>query len=101
LEALEINEPAQGERMERRTTTILIRLLGAYHDGHIVFRYSGVKKYMVGSSSCESGHHDWMDDQISVSAKGLLTHHIRWLAEESSWMIEAAAISYEWNPKIG
>lgn len=105
LETLEISEPAEGERKEKRQTAITVRLLGAYHDGHIVFRYVGVRKYSVASGSCEHGLGDWLRDELSLSSEGLMVHRIVWAGfgpeEESQWSIEADGVSYEWIPKKG
>jgi len=94
LEALEVIEPATGQRKEIRKKEIRIRLLGAYHDGYIVFRYSDVKKYSLNSSSTDMGHGDWLEDKFSISELGDLTHHIQW--ERGSWLIESASVTYEW-----
>lgn len=105
LEALEISEPAEGERKEKRQTAITMRLLGAYHDGHIVFRYRGVKKHSVASASCERGLGDWLRDELSRGPEGLVVHRISWSGfgsgEESQWSIEAESVSYEWIPQKG
>jgi hypothetical protein len=103
LEALEISEPAQGERHEQRRTAITIRLLGAYHDGDIIFRYSGVRSYSVVSKACGGGVGDWLSDEFEISGDGLITHRISWNGfgprGKSKWIIEAEEISYEWIPK--
>lgn len=77
LETLEIREPAEGERKEKRQTAITVRLLGAYHDGHIVFRYAGVGRYSIASDSCERGLGDWSRDELLYSSEGLLVHRAR------------------------
>ena len=101
LEAIEISEPATGERKEKRRTAITIRLLGAYHDGEIVYRYSGVSSYAIGGAASKDGIGDWLRDEVSVCDVGLLRHRITWCigpATESAWEIVAEGISYEWNP---
>ena len=45
LEALSVLEPGTGARSEKRSLEIWIRLLGAYHDGHVEFRYRDVVRY--------------------------------------------------------
>ena len=55
LDAVDVREFAEGARHERRKSAITIRLLGAYHDGHIVFRYTGVTRYTIDSSACADG----------------------------------------------
>jgi hypothetical protein len=39
LEAVEVAEPAEGDRKQFRTVSIRIRLLGSYHDGWIELVY--------------------------------------------------------------
>ncbi len=103
MESLEISEPATGERNEKRATAITLKLFGAYHDGHIVFRYVGVKEYSVKSFACERGSGDWLHDEILVTVDDTLVHHITWAGggsgRSSQWRIEAEDVSYEWIPK--
>jgi len=102
LESLEFTEPAAGNRQEHRKTAITVRLLGAYHDVHIIFRYSGVSSYHLSSESCGSGVGDWLRDELSVASSGLLRHSITWCvgpSQEAHWLIEAEDISYEWMPQ--
>src|SRR5882724_2073085 len=76
LDVVEVRELGEGARHEQRRSTITIRLLGAYHDGHIVFRYSGVTRYAIDSSAAAGGVGDWIRDEFSASANGLLAHRI-------------------------
>lgn len=102
LETVEFREPATGNRQEQRKTTLTLRLLGAYHDGHIVFRYSGVTSYDLSSTSCTCGVGDWLRDELSVTHSGLLSHTITWCSgrgQTSHWRIEAEDVSYEWVPQ--
>jgi hypothetical protein len=96
-------EPAAGDRSQIRTTLIVLRLLGAYHDGHIVFRYSGVQSYSVVAQSCAQGLGDWLSDEFTVSPSGTVTHRIKWSGRgprrETLWAIECREVSYEWIPK--
>lgn len=94
LETLEVSEPAEGQRKEIRKKSIRIRLLGAYHDGYIVFQYSDVKKYSLNSYSADIGHGDWLEDRFSISKSGDLVHHIKW--ERGDWLIESSLVTYEW-----
>jgi hypothetical protein len=105
LKTFDISEPASGERGGSRSTAITLKLLGAYHDGHIIFRYVGVKRYSLESSSCERGLGDWLRDEMSVSHGRTLLHRITWAGfgpgQESQWCIEAEDVSYEWIPQTG
>ena len=104
LESIEVSEPSKGGRREKRKTAITIRLLGAYHDGHIVFRYSDVSGFAIGSPSSGRGLGDWLEDRYSVPSIGSLRHDITWCLgpdSKSFWFIEAGSITYEWIPKKG
>jgi hypothetical protein len=101
LESCEIREPATGARNEIRTTEISIRLLGAYHDGHIVFRYSGVHRFVFSSEAVAIGLRDWLSDHFTVSASGHIRHDITWASAQQTahWSIDARDITYEWIAK--
>lgn len=104
LESIKISEPTEGERKGKRKTAITIRLLGAYHDGHIVFRYADIGSFAIGSPSSDRGLGDWLEDRYSVTSLGSLRHEITWCFgtdAKSFWFIEAGSISYEWIPKKG
>src|SRR5215831_5118719 len=53
LENLVISETADNDK--KRTTTIQVRLVAAYHDGHIEFFYPQVFTYTLESPSCVGG----------------------------------------------
>ena len=103
LESLEIREPATGERNEIRTTGVTLRLLGAYHDGHVVLRYCGVQSYSLTVESSAAGLGDWLNDEFSLTTEGLIVHRIRWSGHgprrEAVWVFKAREITYEWLPK--
>lgn len=104
LEAVEISEPAEGERKEKRKTAITVRLLGAYHDGYIILRYAGVSGFAIGSSSAGRSLGDWLEDRFSLTSGALLRHEITWCFgpdSKSLWFIESESVSYEWIPKKG
>ena len=98
LESFEIAELADGQRKEKRRTAIVARLLGAYHDGTIVFRYSGVTKFSVASDAAERGLGDWLEDVFEIEGSAIV-HRITW--ETGSWVITAEDVAYEWLPKPG
>src|SRR6188508_2465664 len=67
LETAQIVEPAEGSRSERRSIDFEIRLLGPYHDGHIVYKYANVLNYSlvmpVGNHRLGgAGHDGWQID---------------------------------------
>jgi len=103
LEDVVISEPAVGDRSELRTTEIRVRLLGAYHDGFIELRYSGVIRYSVSSGSVVRGIGDWLYDEFRLHANGHLVHEIEWAGfsgeDGSRWFIEALDVEFKWSPK--
>jgi hypothetical protein len=103
LESVEISEPAEGERHEHRTTLIIIRLLGAYHDGHVVFRYSDVRSYSLVAPESSKGLRDWLSDSFAASGEFIM-HDIAWSGaldgEQAHWRIEARDIQFEWIPCV-
>jgi hypothetical protein len=100
LEAAAIEEPAEGERRERRTVAMRIRLLGAYHDGHIELYYPRVFRYQMDLYDGTSGHHDWRYDEFRLTAENRLIHEIEWWAagDTARWIIEASDVHFAWHP---
>ena len=103
LESVSISEPAAGDRGEERITAIRVRLLGAYHDGHIELFYPRVFSYQLQSPSCVRGLGDWLYDEFTLSPDGRIIHEIEWAGfsddEASRWIIEASDIEFQWIPK--
>ncbi len=97
LEEVRVEEPATGERSERRTVRIRCRLLGAYHDGHIELHYPRVYRYELGLRNAERGHHDWRYDEFRLSEDGRLLHEIEW-SGGGRWLIEASDVEFTWRP---
>jgi hypothetical protein len=97
LEQITIEEPASGERREQRSLSIHVRLFGAYHDGFIQFRYSGVNSYNLALSRGREGHSDWLFDEFRLSEHGLVLHEIEWAAD-GHWLIEASDVNFSWHP---
>ena len=105
LEQIMIREPASGERSERRSLEIELRLLGAYHDGYIEFQYKDVESYCLDQphrrdrwDSTEKGHKDWVVDEVDLSVHGYVLHEIEWL-DRGHWLIECRNFIYRWIPK--
>lgn len=103
VEALSIIEPATGSRQEIRRLEILVRLLGAYHDGHIELRYLDVTSYSLlhdrGHALQRSSiaHDDWLIDEVLHRDDGSVTHEIAF-ASGAVWNIGCADIIYRWLP---
>jgi hypothetical protein len=100
LENLSLYETAAGERNEIRTTSMCIRLLGAYHDGFVEFRYARVFGYQLELSAGASGHRDWLYDEFRLSETGNVVHEIEWagFAATGRWIVEASDVEFVWLP---
>ncbi len=97
IESLTIDEPATGGRLQNRSLRISARLLGAFHDGHLLLGYADVQMYSLESPKTPSGHGDWLIDEIRLSDNGFVLHEVL-LRNNSRWLIEAKDISCEWRP---
>lgn len=97
LEHFTISEPSSGEHHDTRSTSAEIRLLAAYHDGFIEFRYADVFGYSISVSGAGRGHGDWRYDEFRLSDNGRLIHEIEW-ARGATWIIEAADVEFLWTP---
>ena len=100
LESVTISEPSSGDRHEVRSTSIRIRLLGAYHDGFIEFFYPSVVRYRLDASDCADGHQDWRYDEFRLSESGHVVHEIEWrgLHDDVRWIIESSEVQFQWYP---
>ena len=97
VESLTIDEPARGGRFEDRSLRISTRLLGAFHDGHLLLDYADVLMYSLESPKTRSGHGDWLFDEIRLSENGFVLHEVLF-SNDSLWLIEAKDISCQWRP---
>jgi hypothetical protein len=100
LEALDLSELSSGERGRERSLSLRVRLLGAYHDGHIELRYPKVFSYALNVSHGDHGHCDWRYDELRVSEQGKLIHEIEWCGARDTgvWVIEASDLEFRWVP---
>jgi hypothetical protein len=100
LEAVTVSEPSSGKRHERRSCSVSIRLLGAFHDGHIELRYPQVFAYSLSACSAPRGHRDWRYDEFRLSDEGHLIHEIEWWGRErtATWTIVASDVEFGWLP---
>jgi hypothetical protein len=97
VEEIVIREPATGARKENRSLEIVVKLLAAYHDGHIELKYSAVQNYsLAGDKKGSTGHGDWLYDEIRLSQRGYVLHEIEWSCG-SGWLIECRDVSYKWT----
>jgi hypothetical protein len=100
LESVTISEPYSGERRQVRSTSIRVRLLGAYHDGYIEFFYPKVFRYHLDASDASLGLEDWRYDEFRLSEDGHVLHEIEWWASRNTarWVIEASDVQFQWLP---
>ena len=97
LEHMIIGEPATGARKEHRAIEIIVKLLAAYHNGHIELKYSAVRSYSLAwNDQVTTGHGDWLYDEITLSRRGSVLHEIEWSCG-SRWLIECSDVSYKWT----
>jgi len=102
VESLTVSEPSSGERRQQRSVEIAVRLLGAYHDGHILLTYKSVRGYLLNSlhDSHGAGHGDWLTDEIRLSDSGLVLHEVEF-SRGGRWVIECKDVAYEWEQAEG
>lgn len=84
-----------------RESSLTIKLLGAYHDGHIELRYPQIFEYQLAAKELRQGHGDWRYDEFRLDVKGRLIHEIEWAAfgSSSNWVIVASDIEHRWLPR--
>jgi hypothetical protein len=77
-----------------------VRLLGAYHDGHIELLYPRVFGYQFRVTDGECGHRDWRYDEVRLSPCGHVVHEIEWYGrkEVGSWLVKASDVEFRWTP---
>ena len=99
LESVLIRELSSGSRKEVRNLEILVRLLGAYHDGHLELVYTGVRSYSLAGNKLEAqiSHGDWLADEVSLSTDQFVLHEVLF-SRGAHWRIEAKDIQCNWIP---
>lgn len=97
LEEVIVSETGSGERAEVRAVSMRVRLLGAYHDGHIELSYPRVFAYQLGARP-QRGHQGWRYDEFRLTEDGHVLHEVEWWgpAEAGRWLIEASDVHFEW-----
>ena len=104
LEELAIIGPANGERNEQRGIEISLRLLGAYHDGNIFFRYPALHRYRFETSGewrlppLHVGHGDFSVDEIRLQSDGFVEYEIAF-SRGSRFLIECSDIEFGFKGK--
>jgi hypothetical protein len=104
LEEVSFREIADRNNSQHRILEIVIRLLGAYHDGYLKLIYKDVLSYNLDlpyrrkKTPFPGKHGDWLVDEITFSPRGKVLHEIEW-AENAIWMIECQDIEFKWIAK--
>jgi hypothetical protein len=105
IESVSIDEGSQSDALDSRSVEITMRLLGAYHDGHTILHYSGVKSYQLAMNSANrrsggelnnlaiTGHGDWLMDEIRLGNGRDVIHEIL-LSTGVTWVIVCTTIHY-------
>ena len=101
VESVVVREHSSGSRHEIRDTQIAVRLLDAYHHGHLELSYLGVASYSFSSkrdsAGGNKGHGDWLVDEVRLSESNLVLHEIIFRSG-SRWVIECLDIKSAWIP---
>ena len=102
LESVTLQESAISDDLQDRRQVIVIRLLGAYHDGHIELTYHEVSSYTfdqpyrwVQEGMVNRCHGDWLVDEVRLSDNGKIIHEIEW-ENRGHWIVECGDIKYSW-----
>jgi hypothetical protein len=99
VDSVSINERAQGERRQHRRTEIVVKLFGAFHDGHAQLHYTGVKACSFECEDASHGHGDWIIDEVRLSPAKTIIHEV--LLTKARWVIECADIEWRWTELQG
>ncbi len=104
VEALVVAELPSGTRSEIRDLEVRVRLLGAWHDGHIELTYTNVQSYLFETPRKlehpmrpSKGHEDWVIDEVRLSELGFVLHEVAF-SRGSRWVIESEDVIYRWRP---
>jgi hypothetical protein len=83
-------------------STLTIRLLGTYPDGHIEFSYPDIHDYDLRGTQTSQGQGDWRYDEFRLGAAGRVIHEIEWASfgRANRWLIEASDVFYRWIPGV-
>jgi hypothetical protein len=101
LESAQFTEPATGPNQQIRRLRFEIRLLGPYHDGHIIYLYENVQNYRLTlpgvDESIYAAHDGWRLDEIRMTPDNKVIHEIAFKSG-ARWLIESDSISHSWIP---
>jgi hypothetical protein len=104
LEELVIAEIHPENNPNLRQTSIRVKLLGPYHDGHIYLEYVNVVSYelasphhVAGDRDASRSHGDWLVDEVRLSPHHYVENEIVF-SDGSRWLIECQDIRFAWAP---
>jgi hypothetical protein len=97
VESISVVEPAAGDRHRHRETGIIVKLLGAFHDGIAELRYKSVTSYLFECPDVAHGHGAWIIDEVRLSANRTVVHDV--LLANAKWLIECADIEWTWTDR--
>jgi hypothetical protein len=92
LESLTFHESPADDRPRR--VDLVLRLLGAYHDGHLELRYTDVTHYTATMPLGPRGHGDLMIDEVLLADDGQISHNIAF--EDGTWQITCRDLTVTW-----
>lgn len=92
LESLSFVERTTDERLRR--VDAVLRLLGAWHDGHLELRYTNVTRYVTALVLGPRGHGDVMIDEVVLEDDGQVTHEIAF--EDGNWSLTCEDVVATW-----
>lgn len=102
VEAISVVESGSGPRKEKRGMGIVIRMLGAHQDRHLILKLPGVRRYVIERPLMEdanrdnTGHGDVLDDSIELTPGGYILYSLR--LEFGRVQIEAKDVEFSQLP---
>ena len=101
VEAISVVEAGSGEGKQKRAMGIVIRLLAAHQDRHLVLKFPGVRRYTIQHPSPDftgtvQGHGEVLDDSIRVTGDGYVLYSLQ--MEFGRVEIEAKDIEFSQQP---
>ena len=100
VEAIGVVESGSGERKQKRSLGLVVRLLGAHHDRYLILKFPSVRRYSIertpSARENENGHGDVLDDSIKLASGGYVLYSMR--LEFGRIEIEANDIQFSQQP---
>lgn len=101
VEAISVVEAGSGNAGEKRAMGIVVRLLAAHHDRHLLLKATGVRRYTVEHPSpntklTDRGHGDVLDDSIRLTPDGHVLYSLN--MEFARLEVEAKDIEFSQQP---